>query len=268
MILSFQIDNQIYKFDDEKPLNISIPLKFNDEQPNAYGVDKASSSPCKAGELVGDTRKGGSCNFEQYTFIPHCNGSHTECIGHITNERISVNDCLQDAFILANLITVEAEGKNETNETYSIDLHEKDRLITRKSIQNSSFNIQNFEGLIIRTLPNDESKLTQEYGEYVPPFFSNEAMDFIIESGIKHLLVDLPSIDRIFDEGKLSNHRKFWKIETGKFDLSENSRKDSTISEFIYVPNKVKDGKFLLNLQIAAFHSDVSPNRPIIFKIY
>ena len=266
MILSFQIDDKIYKVDGEKPLDISIPLKFNGDQPNAYGVEIAKSEPCKAGELVGDTRKGGSCNFEQYTFIPHCNGTHTECIGHITNERISVRDALKDTFIPAVLISVEAENADKTSDNYSIELNEKDYLITRKSIENHALKIESAKALIFRTLPNNENKLTKEYGEYIPPFFSNEAMDLIVEMGVKHLLVDLPSIDKIFDDGNLSNHRKFWEIEMGKFELKENSRINNTITELIYIPNAIKDGNYLLNLQIASFESDTSPSRPLLFE--
>src|SRR5947199_6913443 len=79
--------------------DISIPLRFNGPQPNAFGVEPASSTACQYGDLVGDTRRGGSCNFEQITLIPHCNGTHTECVGHITNERISIRGCLVDVFI-------------------------------------------------------------------------------------------------------------------------------------------------------------------------
>ena len=81
------------------------------------------------------------------------------------------------------------------------------------------------------------------------------------------MLVDLPSIDRVFDDGKLSNHRKFWKIDDGAFETNQNSRINSTITELIYVPNKIKDGNYLLNLQIAAFESDTSPSRPILFAL-
>ena len=269
MSFSIEINNQIYKFDGGNPLDISIPLKFNGAQPNAYAVEKATAKPCAAGEIVGDTRQGGSCNFEQYTFIPHCNGTHTECVGHITNERISVHDCLQDAFILASLISVEAENAGETDETYTFKPDENDKLITRKSLENADFGFHNSDSfaLIVRTLPNDESKLSREYSEDIPPFFSNEAINFIVESGVKHLLVDMPSIDRIFDNGKLSNHRTFWNVEQGKFELNETSRINSTITELIYVPNKIKDGNYLLNLQIAAFSADASPSRPVLFEI-
>ena len=109
MITTIQLNGREFAFDLEKPLDISIPLQFNGPQPNAYGVEPARSKPCEAGDVVGDTRQGGSVNFEQYTFIPHCNGTHTECVGHITDERISVRDCLRDVIVPAVLVSVEPE---------------------------------------------------------------------------------------------------------------------------------------------------------------
>ncbi len=262
-----------------KPIDISIPLRFNGPQPNAYGVKMAASKPVEAGDLVGDIRLGGSVNFEQYTFIPHCNGTHTECVGHITNERISVRDCLQDIFISALLISVSPEWTGGSD----------DLVITREAIETAvksgagagatgllqsgletEFQPPAHAGgsaLIVRTLPNDDSKMTREYGDVIPPYFSTEAMAYIVEYGFKHLLVDLPSIDRIFDDGKLTNHRMFWNVEKGSVETYENTRINSTITELIYVPNEVADGEYLLNLQIAPFDADAAPSRPVLFKI-
>jgi hypothetical protein len=92
-------------------------------------------------------------------------------------------------------------------------------------------------------------------------------MAFIVESGFRHLLVDLPSIDRLYDDGKLSNHRLFWNVEPGSFELNTATRINSTITELIYVPEFVIDGEYMLNLQIAPFNADASPSRPVIFKI-
>ncbi len=287
MILSVEINNRAYKINSENPIDISIPLDFNDVQPNAYGVKKASSKPCEAGSLVGgDTRRGGSCNFEEYKFIPHCNGTHTECVGHIINERIFIHNCLADSFVPAILISLVPENANETNETYPVSLDETDQLITRKTIEkalesgkwkagneksNNDSAAKNIsalmQGLIVRTLPNSEDKLSQTYLDEVPPFFSTEAMQFLRVIGVKHLLVDLPSIDRIFDEGKLSNHRIFWNVEPEKFELNEKSLINNTITEMIFVPDAVEDGAYFLNLQIAAFAADASPSRPRLFKI-
>ncbi len=283
MIISVQFNDQNYKVDSEKPLNIAIPLDFNSAQPNSYGVERASSTACAAGEIVGDTRRGGSCNFEQIKFIPHCNGTHTECVGHITHERISVHECLKDAFIPAVLVSVLPEKVSETNETYAIELQKNDLLMTRKAIEkafgNFKFQISNFksetgnigdhlpQALIIRMLPNDEDKLSQIYLDEIPPFFSTEAIKFIRQIGVNHLLADLPSIDRIFDDGKLSNHRIFWNIGQNEFAVNDASLVHNTITELIYVPNEISDGEYLLNLQIAPFVADASPSRPLLFEL-
>jgi kynurenine formamidase len=261
------------EFDLSNPIDLSIPLRFNGPQPNAYGVEQAASEACEYGTLVGDTRRGGSCNFERYTFIPHCNGTHTECIGHITNERISVRDCLQDAFLSANLVSVQPVHPNQTDENYTVEIGKTDLLITRSVLAealhpNSLRQGFQLEALIVRTLPNEDGKLIQSYqGKNIPPYFTSEAMGYIVESGVEHLLVDLPSIDRLYDEGGLSNHRIFWNVEQGSFETDRKSRTRSTVTELIYVSNEIKDGEFLLNLQIAPFESDCAPSRPVLFSL-
>ena len=291
MKATFQIDG--IRYDLDNPIDISIPLQFNGQQPNAYGVEPATSKPVKAGDLVGDTRLGGSCNFEQYTFIPHCNVTHTECVGHITNERISILYCLQDVLIPAVLISVSPEwtgGSDDlviTRESIEAAFKSESGAVatgllqsgletnvqppatpTTPSFGHPSSGRRGVHGsdiaLIIRTLPNNEDKLTNEYGDVIPPYFSTEAMRYIVECGFKHLLVDLPSIDRIFDEGKLANHRMFWNVEERSFEINKNTRLNSTITELIYVPNNVEDGEYLLNLQIAPFQSDAAPSRPLL----
>ena len=274
MIISLEINDRAYQFDAANPLDISILLDFGGAQPNAFGVERATATACETADFVGDTRRGGSCNFEQIKFIPHCNGTHTESIGHITDRRISVRDCLPDAFVLAILISVEPENAARTKETYAVDLNENDFLITRNAIEkalqkirDAKLKIQDFAGLIIRTLPNDESKKSRQYMENFPPFFSIEAMEFIASMNIKHLLVDMPSIDRTFDEGKLANHRIFWNVEPASKESTAASFPAKTITEMIYAPNKIADGVYLLNLQIAPFASDAAPSRPILFAV-
>jgi arylformamidase len=267
MIITIRKDSHIFETDTEKPLDISIPLAFNSPQPNIYGVKTASANAYEDEQFIGDTRRGGSCNFENIAVNPHCNGTHTECVGHITFDRISVNDCLKDSFLLANLITVSPENASESVETYAVKFDETDKLITRKSIQNSKFKIQNAEALIIRTTPNDESKKSRDYSLQNPPFFSTEAMKYIVELGVKHLLVDVPSLEKLHDEGKLSNHRIFWSVEQGSRSITSQTKVNNTVTEMIFVPDEITDGVYLLNLQIAPFVSDASPSRPILFKM-
>jgi hypothetical protein len=248
-------------------IDISIPLHFSGPQPNAYGVERALSKPVRAGSLVGDTRRGGSVNFEQYAFIPHCNGTHTECVGHITDVRVSVRECLRDVIIPAVLVTVNPERDGDDLVVTATAL--RGNVVTpQAALQAGTPAVQSPKALIVRTLPNNDSKLSAVYDDKnIPSYFTSDAMEYIVECGFKHLLVDLPSIDRLFDDGKLTNHRIFWNVEAETRELNAGSRIHSTITEMIYVPNEVEDGEYLLNLQIAPFESDCAPSRPILLRV-
>jgi kynurenine formamidase len=269
LILNFDISGKKYSIDTGKPIYISIPLFFNGEQPNTYDAEKASSKACEIGDFIGDTRGGGSCNFEEIKMIPHCNGTHTECVGHISLERIAINDALKDTFIPALLITINPENSNQTDETYDPALNPEDMLITAKSIREglSKFNPVFVKALIIRTLPNDDSKRSRRYMENKPPFFSIEAMKYITELNVENLLVDIPSVDRSFDEGKLTAHHIFWDVKQGGHDVDVNNHSLKTITEMIYVPNEIADSEYMLSLQIAPFMTDASPSRALLFRI-
>jgi arylformamidase len=247
-------------------VDISIPLKFNGPQPNAFGVESATAKACEHGSLVGDTRRGGSCNFEQVTLIPHCNGTHTESVGHVTKERISVRECLTDVLVSAKLISVDPQPAVTCGESYAVPFGGKDIVITRSSLEQAIASDRP-DALVVRTLPNDDSKLTRTYADSAAAYFTTEAMEFLVSLGIRHLLVDLPSIDRMSDEGKLSNHRIFWNVEPGSFRMSADTRMNCTITELIYAADDVSDGDYMLNIQIAPFESDASPSRPILLKI-
>ena len=85
-------------------------------------------------------------------------------------------------------------------------------------------------------------------------------MQYVVEIGINHLLVDLPSVDKEKDNGALACHKVFW-------GNSLNTRKNCTITEMIYVESAVLDGHYFLNLQFVPFENDASPSRPVLFKL-
>jgi len=268
MEITFKLGSRDLRIETGEPLDISIPLEFNGSQPNSYDADQASSKACEIGDFIGDTRRGGSCNFDELSLIPHCNGTHTECIGHITDERISIHETLIDVLIPSVLITVTPENAMSASDSYTPEKKESDLLITKNSILKALKGADNhfFEGLIIRTLPNNDSKRSRRYMEQQPPFFSLEAMEYISELKVKHLLVDIPSVDRAFDEGKLSTHHIFWNVRQGCHNVDKANHSMNTITEMIYVQNDVPDGEYMLNLQIPDFVSDAAPSRPVIFK--
>jgi arylformamidase len=268
MELVTNINSKQFRVDHLNPLDISIPLLFNGNQPNTYNVPIASSKAYEDGTFIGDTRRGGACNFEEYKLIAHCNGTHTECVGHITNERYSIQKILQEAFIPSTLITVQPEKGSATSDSYIPEKASDDLMITKKSLEQvlNRSSLEWREGLIIRTLPNEESKKSREYMEHAPPFFSLQAMQYLNELGIKHLLVDFPSLDRTFDEGKLSTHHIFWNMKPESHEV-KGSPSVKTVTEMVYVLENIADGNYLLNLQIAPFVSDAAPSRPILFKV-
>ena len=263
MKAKISLNNIDFEVDFSKGNDISIPLNFNGTQPNTYGVDKATSQPYQDGNFIGDTRKGGPCNFETYSFTPHCNGTHTECIGHITDERITILSSLKQEVIRATLISITPKN---TTENYIPKLNTEDLVITKEDLelQLKGVNPEFLKGLIIRTLPNSESKKSRDYMKEAPAFFSIDAMKFLVSLGVQHLLVDTPSVDRLFDDVHLSAHNIFW--ETKGKELNPNTQ-NKTITEMIFVPSCVEDGAYLLNLQIPAFVPDAAPSRPIIYKI-
>ena len=80
-----------------------------------------------------------------------------------------------------------------------------------------------------------------------PAFFTNDALRYIYASGIQHLVVDIPSLDRMEDNSLLGNHRIFWG-ENDNPHCNVNSKSEKTITELAYIPNNVKDGFYFLSI--------------------
>ncbi|MGN7809091.1 cyclase family protein [Flavobacterium sp. 22076] len=254
-----------FEIDLSKPIDISIPLTNTDENPIAWYIEKPVIEPVIFGDWIGKVSEGkSSTNFNNIFFNPHGHGTHTECLGHITNDFFSINQSLKQFFFSAKLITVEPEKIGEdyviTKESISTSLN-----VTSLDRASTSLSVTN-EALIIRTLPNQIDKKSRKYSNTNPPYLSEEAAIFIRESEIQHLLIDLPSVDKEHDEGKLLAHKAFWNVKD-THNLNSDARFNATITEMIYVPDEIEDGSYILNLQIVSFENDASPSKPILYKI-
>lgn len=250
--------------------DISIALGFDQTQPNFFAAPHAIEHTYAAGGFTGDVRRGGSCNCSTYTLTPHCNGTHTECVGHIVEERTSVTDVAADHLSLALLISTSPIDASTTNERSAPDPQAGDRLITRAQIEAAvgAAELPSDSALIVRTLPNDASKRSCNYSAGdPPPYFSAEAMHWIVRQGVRRLIVDLPSIDRCNDEGRLTAHRIFWGLPPGARSIAAAARPDATITELAFIDDLIPDGRYLLNLQVAPFATDAAPSRPILFAL-
>jgi Predicted metal-dependent hydrolase len=254
MIARIQHKDQNFEVDLSKPIDISLPLTNTDENPIAWYIEKPVIEPVRFGHWVGKVSEGSSStNFNNIFFNPHGHGTHTECLGHITTEFYSINQHLKTFFFTAEVVSVEPEIRGE------------DLVITRSQIE-KALDGKLPEAIVIRTLPNLQEKRSKKYSDTNPPYLEEKVAVFIREKGIKHLLIDLPSVDKEKDQGKLLAHKAFWNVKNTQ-KLNDDARLDATITELIFVRDEVEDGSYLLNLQIAPFENDASPSKPVLYKI-
>jgi len=247
LIAEIKYNSKKYTIDLSKPIDISIPIDVSKQNINAWYIDAPKIFPVSNGNWVGSVEQGADVNFNSIEFNPHAHITHTECAGHITKEVHSVNKNLKQYFFLAELITVAPES-----------LHD-DLVISKKQLSYALGNKKR-EAIIIRTLPNMKDKQGRQYSNTNPPYLLEEAAIYLREKGVKHLLIDLPSVDKEKDEGKLLSHHAFWNVNV-------NIRLDATITEFIYVDNTINDGAYFLNLMVAPFENDATPSKPMLYKI-
>jgi kynurenine formamidase len=247
---------------------IAIPLQFDGAQPRHFDAAPARSEPMRSAGFVGDTRQGGSCNARVVTLNVHCNGTHTECVGHVTDDPAAIAGLLRAPLYLTALVTIAPIPAHESGESAAHAFEGGDRVVTRRALERALHPLATagHQALVVRTTPNGEEKRTREYrGTSPAPYFTLEAARYLVELGIEHLLVDLPSVDRAHDEGLLAAHRLFWGLPERSRSLSLATRPAATITELVYVPDALADGLYLLNLQVPAFLSDAAPSRPILY---
>lgn len=229
-------------------IDLSMTLQSSPENVRAWYVDPPRMEPVRANGFIGSIEEGGSVNFRDVYFNPHGHGTHTECCGHITKEVYAVNDVLKEYFYRATLITVNP-----------VKMENGDLLV--QAAQIAPYLQKDFsDAVLIRTLPNAPDKKSMNYSGTNPCYFDIEIVDLLNEYGVKHFLVDQPSVDREEDGGALAFHHAFWNVP-------DNPNFERTITELIYVPNDVVDGTYILEIQLAAFQNDASPSRPILYKI-
>ena len=256
-----------YKAITKSGLSLGIILDFEKKQPRFFETPPALAKPFYSQEFKGSVEQGGPCNVESITATFHTSGTHTECVGHISRDRISLADLIENNLIASTLVTISPETIGE--DSYHVPTGKKELFITLKMLKKTltKMNKDFVQGLIIRTKPNDESKISRDYDKHPFPYFTSEAMTFIRDLGVHHLLVDIPSVDRADDGGHLGNHRIFWDVKLGETIIDPNSCSRRTITEMIFAPDSIPDGSYILNLQLPAFASDASPSRPIIYPI-
>lgn len=251
----------------DRAVSIAAEMSFTAESPQHFGAPAASARSLVLPGFSGNVVAGASCNCSTITLTPHCNGTHTECAGHLTLQPLDAFRVVPLGLVPAALVTVAPESASCASRTATTTPRAHDKLITPRllaaALSARPRTISPVRALVIRTLPNPKDKL--ERLDTVPPYLSPEAALWIVECGIEHLIVDLPSVDRVQDEGHLLAHRIFFGLPPGVRELDRALRARCTITELAYVPDAVPDGEYLLELQVPAIAGDAVPSRPLLY---
>ncbi len=248
MHIIIEKSGKTYGADLSRPIDLSIALRDGLENPNCFWAPPVEFTPVKAGDFVGSTALGGPVNFFNIRVNPHGNGTHTECVGHIARERYVLPECLGAYHFWAKLVSLYPRLQDNG-----------DRVIERDQIA-ECLQAGEAEALVLRSMPNDNTKKQRQYSGTNPPYLDHRAAEYLVHCGIEHLLLDLPSVDREEDGGALLAHRAFWQYPFAV-------RRKCTITELIYVPDTAPDGFYLLNIQTGSFDLDVSPSKPVLFAL-
>jgi len=260
-----------------RPIDLSWPLRFDGFNPRAFHIPSPSRTPLRSGSFVGSVAEGGSCNVFSLSLHPHGQGTHTECVGHISVEPYCINDCLRRFWFRALFCRIEPRKMSDDRVITRDDrvITGDDWVITRDDLEEiwnawvgghfgkhgvgpSDLGV---EALILCADDRRLGKNSDYFPDFSgtnPPYFEAAALDFIREMGVSHLLTDLPSVDREDDGGLLSAHHAFW-------NYPQLPRLDASITELIRVPSDLEEGFYHLNLMIAPLQSDASPSKPILY---
>ena len=258
MKLTLEKDGRRYSFQTEKGMDLSISM--NPKGPRAWYVEPMRIEPVRTEQFLGSVAEGGDVNFRDVYFNPHGHGTHTENVGHIIDTDVPVVRSIGSSHYMAKLVTVvlmRQDALQDSTKDVTQDAEQGDWVVNEESLAGFDLNV---EALIIRTKPNDHSKTNRQYSGTNFPYLTTGAMQRIIDAGVQHLLVDLPSVDREEDGGALAAHHLFWNVP-----VEPNFQK--TITELIYIPNEIADGMYVLNLQVSNFANDAAPSRPMLFDL-
>ena len=248
MQITITIEDQKFSCDLSNPLDISIPLNHQSGVV-AFGADMYSATPYQAGSFVGSIEAGSPVNFYNLFINPHGNGTHTETVRHIDNRGKSIYETIKQSHFIARLITITPRV-----------LENGDMVILEKYFEELTNRLDGVDALVIRTLPNTSEKLNKNYTGTNPCYIDSKFIAALNKTTVKHLLFDMPSVDREVDDACLSAHKEFWKID-GEIAF------DKTITEMIYVDNTIEDGLYLLNTQTISVDIDASPSRPVLYAL-
>jgi arylformamidase len=269
MIAKLSIGGRERTVDLARGVSLAIAVDFASSGPRHFGAPAPQSTPLTAANFSGEVSTGASANCRTITLTPHCNATHTESVAHLTHEHGDAWRVVPRGLVPAALISVSPEPARESNESSDPQPWGTDILITRRRLRAAWTLHPGFEptAMVIRTLPNDANKRNRDYDTDVPPYLTREAVEWLVERRIEHLILDVPSLDRTRDEGRLTGHRIFFGLPPGSRTVAEAARPRATVTELAFIPNELSDGVYALSLAVPAIGGDAVPSQPILYPV-
>jgi hypothetical protein len=190
-------------------------------------------------------------------------------VSHLLHEPFDSWRVVPKSLLPAALVSLAPEPARETRESSDPAPWGTDELITERRLRAVFTQTRPFEprALVIRTLPNPVEKKRLDYTESVPPYLTREAVEWLVSKRIDHVVLDVPSLDRTHDEGKLTGHRIFFGLPVGSRSGADASRGQCTITELAFVPDELADGCYALALAVPAIGGDAVPSQPILYPL-
>lgn len=226
------------------PIDLAYIIRDGNMRPQCFGAAPPSFEPFRDGDYIGAIEHGSPVNFFNIRLNPHGTTTHTECYGHIKDGHY-LSNCIEKFLYNAYLTDAGLTKTEEGDLVVMPDDLRKDWPVDA-------------EALIVRTPKIEEFE--ENFTGKNPVYFAPETIHKLNEGGIDHLLVEWPSLDKEVDGGQLLCHHAFWLVD-GQW------QNHKTITELIRLPENIKAGKYVLNLQVLAIDLDVSPSRPILYPI-
>lgn len=255
------------------PIDISIPVRFSGERTRAWGIAPSTQEPWRDGKFVGEIAEGGAVNCREMRIVAHSAGTHTECVGHIVADAITMVDVTPRPLSLALVITVTLHPLGSSGDTYGGTSMADDRVVCSSALRvalQAAGRAPACEfsptALVLRVNLPGVTRVGRDWSNTNPPYLTDQAIDVIKEAGFLDILLDIPSVDREWDGGGLPSHHRWWDLPAGVQHL-QGKASARTITELIEVPMSVADGWYGLLLQVPSIASDAVPSRPVLYPL-
>jgi kynurenine formamidase len=247
----------------QPPVSLAPEMPLDGSGPRWFDAPPAHSWPHRVGSFSGNVLTGASCNCRNVQLTPHGSGTHTEGVGHLTSDEHHALRVIPTGLLPALLLRIDARAATDCGESADHPPQAGDRLLCAASVAAAWPSNLPFAPLALVLACHWDGE---------PPYLSRECAQWIVTRGIRHLIVELPSLDRLADEGCLTAHRIFFglprRAAQARLPLSSEAlRVDATVTELAQVPDGVATGIGFVQIQVPPMQGDALPSRPLWYAL-